>query len=89
MCGSCTVEWKYYARGVGVSVGEGKFCPFFYPSPKIFWCLRQPPRRALHRPRTRTAERLLVGWRRGHRCECGGRNIVSQARAAGWRVPAG
>jgi hypothetical protein len=24
----------------GGAGGEGKFCPFFQPSPKIFWCLR-------------------------------------------------
>jgi hypothetical protein len=34
---------------VGVSVGEGKFCPFFQPSPKIFWCLGHLPQAAVSR----------------------------------------
>ena len=29
--------------------GEGKFCPFFHPSPKIFWCLQHLPQAAVSR----------------------------------------
>ena len=34
---------------VGVSVGEGKFCPFFETCPKIFWCLGRLPQAAVSR----------------------------------------
>jgi hypothetical protein len=41
-----TVSWG--RLGVWMR-GEGKFCSFFHPSPKIFWCLRHLPQAAVSR----------------------------------------
>ena len=43
-------DFEPQALGEGVSVGEGKFCTFFHPSPKIFWCLRHLPQAAVRFP---------------------------------------